>query len=323
MQLMHLIYCDLAGRGFHRSLSWWSGSYLKLRCESMANGDRCWFFAAELLWKGSTTMKVSDDALFSRFHLRKQAIYDWRHSLPLLHWILWTWTRCFITSVFTQNDSKGSHGRTMAIGSARSSSRNASCNRRKRMFTGSACCEVGETQHGFACLDLFLSVHKWCGGSPAWRSLEFDEAGSLNKRTHTPRHIQSKKKRWREAKKERSGSTILTYSSYLVVQWNKSSMIRGARKMEGSLHLSWTARSSLVGVSAPFRFSYAAAIRERSSAHGNRAYKIASLRFRLSEVIRVEAVLSNNAVPILHLTSKAGKTEPHQQHPPCKLHTKK
>jgi len=93
--------------------------------------------------------------------------------------------------------------------------------------------------------------------------------------------------------------------------------------MEGSLHLSWTARSSLVGVSAPFRFSYAAAIRERSSAHGNRAYKIASLRFRLSEVIRVEAVLSNNAVPILHLTSKAGKTEPHQQHPPCKLHTKK
>ena len=56
--------------------------------------------------------------------------------------------------------------------------------------------------------------------------------------------------------------------------------------MEGSLQLSWTARSSLVGVSAPFRFSYAAARRERSSAHGNSAYKIASLRFRHIQAIR-------------------------------------
>lgn len=93
--------------------------------------------------------------------------------------------------------------------------------------------------------------------------------------------------------------------------------------MEGSLHLSSKARSSVVGVSAPFRFSYAAARRERSNANGNSAYKIGSLRFRLSELIRVESVLSNNAVPILHLSSRTGKTEPHQQHPPCKLHTNK
>lgn len=37
----------------------------------------------------------------------------------------------------------------------------------KRLFSGSACCEVGEAQHGFACLDLFLSVQTMCGGSAA------------------------------------------------------------------------------------------------------------------------------------------------------------
>ncbi len=124
---------------------------------------------------------------------------------------------------------------------------------------------------------------RWFSGG-RWRSLEFDEAGSLNKKTHknwlvgTIHPVKNKnREREREKKKkqERSGSNILTrHSSYN--ETYTSSMIRGAPKMEGSLHISSKACSSVVGVSAPFPFSYyAAARRER-------------------EVTRMETVLLGN-----------------------------
>lgn len=142
--------------------------------------------------------------VFSRFHLKKQAIYDWRHSLPLLHWILWTWTRCFMTSVFTQNDSKGSHGRTMAIGSARSSSRNASCNRRKRLFSGSACCKVGGSSTWF-CFSRFVSfgtqmMRRFSGMTVSWVRWS---GIAQQENTHATTHPVKKKARERSQKRKK------------------------------------------------------------------------------------------------------------------------
>ncbi len=72
-------------------------------------------------------------------------INDWRHALPFLHWMLWTWTRCFMTSVseWFKGISWKNHGHRLST--VEFSERLGTQQKKKDCWlSGSACCEVVE-----------------------------------------------------------------------------------------------------------------------------------------------------------------------------------